>query len=59
MLAGGEADGLRAVGYVELAEDGEQMELDAGFRETELPGDVVVGEAACERMEDFKLAWRE
>ena len=31
VLPRGESDGFRAVGDVELAEDGEQMELDAGF----------------------------
>ena len=59
MFAGGEADGFRAVGDVELAEDREQMEFDAGFREPEFAGYVVVGEPARERTEYLKLARRE
>ena len=59
MLAQGERDRFCAVSDVELAEDGEQVKLDASLGEPKFVGDVGVGETAREGTEDFKLTRRE
>src|SRR3954465_4719910 len=61
----GEADGLdaaaaggllEAVGEVERLEDVSDVRLDGGVTDEQLLGDLGVGEAACDQLEDFEFA---
>src|SRR3954468_5378938 len=52
----GEDDGLDAVAEVELLEDVSDVRLDGGVTDEQLLGDLGVGEAACDQLEDFEFA---
>ena len=55
MLSERDGDGFGAVGGTDLLEERLDMFVDASVGNAELPGDVLVGETAAERFEDFRL----
>ena len=58
-MAKGNGDGLSSVGGTKAGKDVCQMEFDAVGADSELFGDVLVGESPGEGVENFYLAWCE
>ena len=52
----GEDDGLHAIAQAELHQHAGHVGLDGGVADDQLGGDLLVGEAAGEQLEDLELA---
>ena len=59
VLSEGDGDGFRTVRGTEFNEDGVDVLLYAVFANAKLLGDVGIGEAARDGMENLGLTWRE